>query len=179
MVFDPKEAHMSSLEINKIAAAVLVAGIIALTASLIAKTFMHQEPLPQSAYPIEVTGAEASPKTSATETVDFSVLMETATIARGQKIFKKCQSCHMANKDGQHRVGPKLWGVIGRQKGAHTDYAYSQAMKDFGGVWDATSLNGYLANPRAYMPKNKMSFVGLKKDQDRADVIKYLQSLAD
>ena len=99
--------------------------------------------------------------------------------AAGKKVFRKCQACHTV-QEGKHRQGPSLYGVIGRHAGTAEGFKrYSDAMKAHDVVWDADSLNTYLENPKATVPGNKMIFVGLKKAQDRADVIAYLKQAAE
>jgi cytochrome c len=98
----------------------------------------------------------------------------------GEKVFKKCAACHVVDSD-QKKVGPSLKDVIGRTAGTHPDFKYSNVMVEAGAgglVWDDESLSGYLANPKAYMKGNKMSFAGLKKEEDLANVIAYLKQFS-
>lgn len=97
--------------------------------------------------------------------------------AAGEKVFNKCKACH-AVEAGQNKVGPSLAGVIGRAAGGAAGFKYSDVMAGSGVVWSDEALDQYLANPKEFMPGNKMSFPGLKKEQDRADVIAYLKSAA-
>ncbi len=106
--------------------------------------------------------------------VDLATMMKTADVARGAKIFKKCATCHSIGKGEAAKVGPNLYGVVGRKKAA-TAFSYSEAMKAKGGVWDSESLNTFITKPKDYISGTKMAFPGLKKPQDRADVILYLQ----
>jgi cytochrome c len=94
--------------------------------------------------------------------------------ARGQKVFVRCQACHAVNQP-QNRVGPTLQGLFGRKAGAVEGFKYSDANKNSGVVWDEATLDQYLTDPKAYMPGNKMAFPGLKKPEERADVIAYLK----
>ncbi|AFX99708.1 cytochrome c distal domain protein [Candidatus Endolissoclinum faulkneri L2] len=95
----------------------------------------------------------------------------------GKNVFRKCQACHTVQQ-GQHRQGPSLYGVIGRRAGTAEGYKrYSEAMKNYGIIWDANNLNIYLENPKKALPGNKMPFVGLKNIKDRQDVISYLQQV--
>ena len=92
----------------------------------------------------------------------------------GAKVFSKCKACHVIDKP-TNRVGPYLMGVVGRQAGHVEGFKYSDAMKDSGLTWDEATLDKYLADPKGFVPKNKMAFAGLKDEQDRQDVIAYLK----
>lgn len=97
-------------------------------------------------------------------------------VKKGKKVFRKCKSCHMADKP-KNRVGAHLVGIIGRPAAAVEDFSYSDAMAAKGAegmVWDVATLQGYLADPKGFIPDNKMAFAGLKKDADIANVIAYL-----
>ncbi len=97
--------------------------------------------------------------------------------AAGEKVFRKCKACHVADKE-QNRVGPHLVGIIGRAAGSVDGFKYSDAMKNSGITWDETTIAEYLADPKGYIPDNKMAFAGLKKEDERANVVAYLKSLA-
>lgn len=107
--------------------------------------------------------------------VDLAAMMKTADFDRGAKAFKKCASCHTAGKGEAAKVGPNLYGVVGRKRAAFAGFAYSDAMKDKGGAWDAESINTFITKPKDFIPGTKMAFPGLKKPQERADVILFLQ----
>lgn len=95
----------------------------------------------------------------------------------GEKVFKKCSACHAVGAGAKNKVGPELNGIVGRKVASVEGFKYSPAMTEFGAgdkVWDAETLNAYLADPKSYVPKNKMAFAGLKKEDERADVIAYL-----
>ena len=94
--------------------------------------------------------------------------------AAGEQVFKKCRACHTADAGGRNLVGPNLHGVVGRAAGIVEGYKYSKAMKESGLVWDAATLDRYLADPKGFIPKNKMAFPGLKKPDDLADLIAWL-----
>jgi len=99
-------------------------------------------------------------------------------VAKGEQVFKKCMACHAIN-DKTNKVGPHLVGVVGRPVASVEDYKYSEDMKAHGAtgaVWDETSLTAYLENPKAVVPKTKMTFAGLKKEDERADLIAFLKS---
>jgi cytochrome c len=94
----------------------------------------------------------------------------------GADVFKKCRACHDVGPDAKNKVGPLLNGIIGRKAGTIEGFAYSDANKASGVVWTEEEMFKYLANPQAYMPRNKMAFAGLKDEQDRHDVIAYLKT---
>src|SRR6185503_20425938 len=95
-----------------------------------------------------------------------------ADVAHGQAVFRKCQACHSLEK-GVDKVGPSLHGVIGRQAGTLPGYSYSRAVSDSGLIWTELVLDAYLADPRDFLPGNKMTFAGLKQQADRRDVLAY------
>lgn len=106
--------------------------------------------------------------------VDLASMMKTADLDRGAKIFKKCATCHSIGKGEAAKIGPNLYGVVGRKKAAAA-FAYSDAMKAKGGIWDPESINQFITKPKDFVPGTKMAFPGLKKPQDRADVILFIQ----
>jgi len=94
--------------------------------------------------------------------------------ARGEAVFRKCASCHTLEANGRNRVGPRLYGLFGRQAGAVGDFRYTAALKESGLVWDETTLDAFLKDSEAFVPGTKM-YGGLAIDQDRADLIAYLR----
>lgn len=94
--------------------------------------------------------------------------------ANGEKVYRRCQACHVVNNE-QNRVGPHLVGLFGRKAGAVEGYNYSDALKSSDITWDEATLDQWLADPKGFIPKNKMAFPGLKKEEERADVIAYLK----
>ena len=96
--------------------------------------------------------------------------------AAGESIYSQCAACH-ATEEGVNRVGPSLYGVMGRVAGSAEGFNFSDAMKDSGLTWDEETMSGYLEDPRGYMPGNRMPYAGLKDEQQRADLIAYLATL--
>lgn len=102
-----------------------------------------------------------------------------ADSVRGEKVFRKCVACHTVEKGGRKKIGPNLWGIVGAPVGAREGFRYSKAMLAFGGNWTPELLDAYLAKPRGFVKGGSMSFVGLKRAQDRADVIAFLKGMGD
>jgi cytochrome c len=94
--------------------------------------------------------------------------------AAGEKVFNKCKACHVLDEE-KNRVGPYLLGIFGRPAGTAEGFTYSPAMKDSGIVWDETTIAEYVADPRSYVPGNRMAFPGLKKEEDIANLLAYLE----
>lgn len=105
--------------------------------------------------------------------------LNAADLEAGKKVFKKCKSCHTLEKGASHKVGPNLWGVLGRDVATHDGFKYSKAMKNYAGVWSAERLVKFLTKPKSEIKGTKMSFGGLKKEADRANIIAYLNSMSD
>src|SRR5215470_19978517 len=97
-------------------------------------------------------------------------------VEAGKTVFKKCALCHTAEA-GKNKIGPSLFGVVGRKSGSLDNFNYSEAMKKFDQTWDAETLDKYLADPRAVVPNTKMIFPGIKDEKERQDVIAYLETL--
>ena len=111
-------------------------------------------------------------------TVATPTLVHAQDVEAGKKVFRRCTACHTVDEGGKNKVGPNLWGIFGSTAAARpTGYKYSKAMKASGIVWDETTLSEYLENPRKIMPKTRMAFPGLKKSDQRENVIAYLKSV--
>lgn len=173
---------MDSFEFNKITASVLVALLIAMIGSLLSEHLVHPSKLEKPVLVIEGVEAPTKPgeKPAEEETLKpITPLLASASVERGQAIAKKCTQCHTFEKGGPNRTGPNLWGIIGAKVAHAADFAYSSGFKDKGGMWDDEKLNILLHKPRSFVQSTKMSFVGLKDAQERADVIAYLHTLSD
>lgn len=176
---------MKNLEGNKIAAAILVAGLIALASGKIADFLYNsggEEAEAKRGFKVEVaedSGASAGAAPKEDEKIDIPALMAAANADNGANIFKKCGACHNADKGGANKVGPNLYGVLGSPKGHHADYAYSDAMKAKGGSWGYEEIFAFLKKPGAYVTGTKMTFAGLGKPSEIADVVAYLRKQND
>ena len=116
--------------------------------------------------------ADAAP---AAAPVDINELIAVADVKRGQTLYFQCRACHTLNEGGANKVGPNLWGLLGKTAGVEPGFAYSDALKNSGIVWTPETLDGWFEQPATFLPGNIMVFVGVKKPQDRADLIAYLQ----
>lgn len=174
--------EMNSFEFNKIAAAILIALLTIKGADLISEKLIHPVLLKENVYKIEgvssTSSQAASPETKKGP-APIEPLLATASAEKGEIVFKKCMSCHTAEKGGPNKIGPDLYGIVDAPKAKHPGYTYSKAMESKGGTWTYDDLNVYLYNPRDFVPGTKMSFAGIKNDQDRADVIAYLRQQSD
>ena len=155
-----------------VAALVLVFGIN-YTASFLFSTSAPAQPGYEIA--VQEGGATAA---EAPREIPIEELFAQASIERGEKVAKKCAACHNFKEGAGSKVGPELYGVVGRQTATFPGFKYSDAMKAHGGSWDALMLNTYLTNPKAEVPGTSMAFAGLPKAAERADLIAYLNSLS-
>lgn len=172
---------MDSFEFNKLAAAILIALLTVKVADLISEALIHPKMLAENAFKIEGvhTTLATGSQPEKTGPAPIEPLLAAANAQNGANIFKKCTSCHTAEKGGPNKIGPDLYNVLNAPKGKHPGYTYSQAMEKKGGTWTYDDLNHFLYDPRQFIPGTKMSFAGLKNDQERADVIAYLRGQND
>ena len=175
---------MDSFEINKIIASILLVALLIIGISKISNILFKVEKLETSAYKVELPDSETK-KISDNETkqveekVDISALMALADINHGEKVFKKCSACHSIEAGGGNNIGPALYNVVGRKIGAIEDYKYSKALLEYEKNWTFEELNGFLIKPAKWIKGTKMAYAGLRKEKDRASVIKYLNENAD
>ena len=161
---------------NKIIASIILAVILVLGINKITDIIFYVEKPEKSAYQVASvsTATETTSASLNTDSGDIMALLASANVADGEKIFKKCAACHSIAKDGGNKIGPALWGVLGRKAGSVADYKYSKAMTAYGKPWSFEEMNGFLTKPKDWLKGTKMSFVGLKKETDRAAVILYM-----
>ena len=168
---------------NKIIASIILAVILVLGINKITNIIFYVEKPEQSAYQVASVSTtvttESTSTSSNTSSGEIMALLATASVADGKKIFKKCAACHSIAKSGGNKIGPALWGVLGRQAGSVSDYKYSKTMATHGKPWTFEEMNSFLTKPKDWIKGTKMSFVGLKSEKDRAAVILYLNENTD
>ena len=177
------------LELNKVAAAILIAGILAMIAGFISDGIYgsdHSESDDHAVRGYKIEGAviEASssqaPKVFEWPDFDIKGLMAKADAEAGKALFNKCSVCHSNQKGGTAKVGPNLWEVVGHKRAAHADYSYSNAMASHAGEeWTYESLFKFIYSPKEFVPGTKMGFAGFKKPEEVANLIAYLRNLSD
>ena len=174
---------MDSFELNKIIAAVLMVALLVIGIGKLSNVIFHVEKPKTPGYSVEVEQATTvSSQTNSQPTedkVDIAALIAMGDITTGEKVFKKCAACHSIAKGGKNNIGPALYNVVGREVGAVNDYKYSKALTAYGKAWTFEELNGYLLKPAKWIKGTKMAFAGLRKEKDRASVIKYLNQNSD
>ncbi|MBX7459077.1 cytochrome c family protein [Qipengyuania sp. 1NDH17] len=157
---------------------VLFSGIVALGASIASGMYFHADSNDvleqgEAGYYVEGVeeegGADAGPS--------LAEVLVTADAAAGEKVFAKCQACHTINQGGANGIGPNLYGTMGQAIAGHAGFAYSSALSDKGGQWTWENMDEWLKSPKAFASGTKMSFAGLSKIEDRANVMEYMASM--
>ena len=169
---------------NKIIVSIVFAIILVLGINKITDVIFYVEKPEKSAYQVANVTTAASTTASETNSDDadsenIMALFASVSVEDGAAQFKKCLSCHSIAKDGKNKIGPKLFGVLGRKAGSISDYKYSKAMVAFGKSWSVKEMDGFLTKPRDWVKNTKMSFIGLKNAKDRAAVILYMNENTD
>ncbi len=176
---------MDSFEINKIIGGLLGSAFVIFSVGIVSNALFASHAPEKPGFVIEAQeaaegGAAAAP---AEEAAPIADLLAKADPAKGEAVFKKCTACHSGEKGGPNKVGPDLWDVVNRPVAAHEGFSYSAGMKEFskGGEekWTFDNLNHFLTSPKGFVKGTAMGFAGLKKDEERADLIAYLHTLSD
>jgi cytochrome c len=171
---------MDSFEINKILGALLFTCLCLLSLNIAAGAMFAPMKPAKPGFEVAVTEHPAGGEQAKAEPEEpIEKLLASASVDKGANSAKKCQACHTFGKGEPNRVGPNLYGVVGRPKGTEGGFDYSASMKGKGGNWTIDDLNIYLTNPKAMVPGTKMTFAGLPRGSERADVIAFLNSKSD
>tara|TARA_B100000029_G_C17388843_1_gene892622 strand:- start:146 stop:676 length:531 start_codon:yes stop_codon:yes gene_type:complete len=170
---------MSKIIVSVILTLVLIIGI-----NKLSDVVYFVEKPEKAAYVVNGTSGETLVKTVSSESEglqpgDIKTLLALGSVENGVKVFKKCAACHSIAKDGKNKIGPALWGVIGRKTGSISDYKYSKALLAYEKEWSFEEMNGFLIKPKDWIKGTKMAYAGLKKEEERASVILYLNSMSD
>ena len=173
---------MDKWTFNMVAGAVLSALLVIVGTSTLIDIIYPRGGSPEAAP--DVTADASSGEQSAPDGADeanapaFASLLGAASVDSGEKQVKKCAACHVFEEGGPNKIGPNLHGIVGREVASVDGFAYSNALKEYGGNWDYEKLDCFLKDPKNCVPGNKMSFAGVKKDGDRADIIAYMRSVS-
>lgn len=170
-----------TMTLTKVTAALCTAALVFLLGNFFAEFIYHPDSghgdSHEQAYKID-TGEDDQGGAEVDAGPSLEELLASADIAKGERVFKKCAACH-ALEDGDNGVGPHLFGIVGRDVAAVDGYGYSGALVAVAQNWSAENLDGFLTKPRSWAPGTAMGFNGLAKPEDRANVIAYMESIAN
>jgi len=172
---------LDSFEVNKILGAFLGTFLAMHAVHLMAGAVFAPAVPEKPGYEIAVTEPPASGAAEPAKPAEEPIgqLLASANAERGQTAVRPCETCHTFDKGGPNRVGPNLWGVVGRDRASEAGFNYSPAMKSKGGKWSFEELDKFLTNPRRDIPGTAMTFAGIERGRQRADVLAYLRTLSD
>ena len=161
---------------NKIIVSIVLAILVILGINKISDVIFYVEKPEKSAYQVAsvTTVASTSSAETSSETGNIMAIFASTSVEDGAKVFKKCAACHSIAEGGANKIGPALWGVLGRKAGSLSDYKYSKAMAAHGKKWSFEEMNGFLIKPKDWIKGTKMSYAGLKSEKERAAVILYM-----
>ena len=161
---------------NKIIVSIVFAVILVIGINKVTDVIFYVEKPEKSAYQVAsvTTVASTTSTETSSDTGNIMAIFASTSAAEGAKVFKKCAACHSIAEGGKNKIGPALWGVLGRQAGSLPDYKYSKAMAAHGKKWSFEEMNGFLIKPKDWIKGTKMSYAGLKSEKERAAVILYM-----
>jgi cytochrome c len=173
---------MTMYDLNKILGAVLGSALLLMVVNEVANFLVHPIIPAKAAIAIEGMAEKATTEMTvkdAAPTLSLAALLAVADAGKGAKTAKKCKACHSFKKGGKNKVGPALFGVLGRGKAGGAGFGYSTAMKDKGGDWSYADMDAFLSKPMSYIPGTKMAFKGLSKPGDRANLMLFMRQNHD
>jgi cytochrome c len=172
---------MDSYELNKVLGAVLFTCLVTLTVNIAAGAIFTPKKPEKPGYEIAVpeVAPGAAPGAPAEPAKPLPELLASADPKKGEASAKKCLTCHTFGKGEPNRVGPNLYGVVGRARASHPGFNYSAAMKSKPGNWTLEEIDHFVANPKGFIPGTTMSFAGVPRATERADLLAYLNTVTD
>jgi cytochrome c len=171
---------VDSFEFNKIAGGVLAGAVALLSINIATDSIYRPAALEKQSYIVEGVEVEAATEGPAEVAKPIAFYLASASVEKGEAVFKKCAACHNNEKGGAAGIGPNLYGIVGNSHAHMAGFAYSDALAAMKGKpWSFDQLNAWLTSPKAYAAGNKMSFAGIGKPEDRAAVIAYLNAKSD
>ncbi|MBI3198018.1 MAG: cytochrome c family protein [Rhodospirillales bacterium] len=165
---------------NTVAGCVLASALFAMVVGKVSNAVVHPHKLDKPAIAVVDEAPTAVAAAPAAELAPIGPKLAGANVEAGKAIFQKqCFTCHTTDKGGANKVGPNLWGIVDRKKASHAGFSYSSPLQAKGGDWTYEDINHMIFKPTTYVRGTKMAFAGLAKEQERADVIAYLRTMAD
>ena len=174
---------MDKFEINKIIAAIILTVVVVLGINKLADVVYNVKSTDRVPYKVaavnEAKETSKNDNAKSKSSIDIKAFLALGNADHGKTKFKQCAACHSITKNGGNKIGPALWGVLGRQAGSISNYKYSKAMTAYGKNWSFNEMNSFLKKPKDWIKGTKMSFIGLKSEKDRAAVILYMNKKTD
>lgn len=161
---------------NTIAGWVLAAGIVALGASIVTGEVFKSERPEKMGYPIEGVELEGEEGGGGAEEQPIAAFLASADVGKGEQVFKKCAACHTITPGGANGLGPNIHAIMGAPLAAKPGFAYSEDLKSKGGTWTWDDMSAWLKSPKGFAPGTKMTFAGIGKPEDRANLLVYLNA---
>ncbi|MEL6203419.1 MAG: cytochrome c family protein [Pseudomonadota bacterium] len=170
-----------AIDYNMYAGAFLSTVFVVMSAGIVGDTIFHNETPDQEGFAIivEETDTGTAPEVEAEVLAAITPLLASADASAGESVFRQCSSCHNVADGAGNKAGPNLWGIIGRQPGVYPDFRYSSAMVTYGEAnaqWDFEAMNRFLVRPKDYIEGTSMGYRGLRDEEDRANLISYLNA---
>ncbi|MBS0222287.1 MAG: cytochrome c family protein [Proteobacteria bacterium] len=165
---------------NTAAGCFLASALFAMVVGKVSNALVDPHHLEKPAIAVSDAEPEAAGPAKPAELPPIAPMLAKANVDHGKQLYQKlCTTCHTDEKGGPNKIGPNLWGVVGRKKGSHPGFSYSSGVEAKGGEWTYEDLNHWLLKPSAFIKGTKMAFAGLPKEQERADLIGYLRTMND